>query len=136
MLSRAEPRLITMPWRTVPAGTNGGVTWVGTGASAAGGLVIGLTFWLLGALMRPSPRLIPDAPPQWPLILLGGFAGVLGSAIDSVLGATLQYSGWCDERKVVVEDSTHPTAKRICGLDILDNHQVHLLARHPRTAVD
>lgn len=31
--------------------------------------------------------------PQWPIIVLGGIGGLLGSIVDSILGATLQYSG-------------------------------------------
>jgi len=127
VLSTSEPRLLIKPWQVVPAGTNGGVTTMGTAASAAGGLVIGLTFWILGAVFRPPVKLVPDAPPQWPLIVLGAAAGVAGSLIDSLLGATLQYSGWCDEKKLVVERPT-ATSKRLSGLDILDNHQVNFLA--------
>lgn len=33
------------------------------------------------------------SPPQWPVILIGGAAGLIGSLIDSVLGAVCQYSG-------------------------------------------
>lgn len=33
------------------------------------------------------------SPSQWPIILTGGMAGLFGSIIDSLLGATLQYSG-------------------------------------------
>lgn len=31
--------------------------------------------------------------PQWPIILYGGVAGLLGSMLDSFLGAHMQYSG-------------------------------------------
>lgn len=55
-------------------GTNGGVTRLGLSASAAGGLLIGLTFWL-AALVSPTLRSQPAAQQaafqQWPLIALG-----------------------------------------------------------------
>lgn len=31
--------------------------------------------------------------PQWPIIVFGAAAGLLGSIVDSYLGATMQYSG-------------------------------------------
>ena len=131
VLSTVKPRLITAPWREVPTGTNGGVTVAGTAASAAGGLVIGLTVWLVGLVMRTSwflsPRLLTEAPPQWPVVFVGGAAGLLGSMIDSLLGATLQYSGWCSKKKLVVEEPSD-TSTRISGLDVLSNHQVNFFA--------
>lgn len=39
---------------------------------------------------------------QWPIILFGGVAGLIGSIIDSLIGATLQYSG--EWRKSVMEN--------------------------------
>lgn len=33
------------------------------------------------------------AAPQWPVIIVGGIGGFFGSVLDSILGATLQYSG-------------------------------------------
>ena len=127
VLSLSEPRLLTRPWKAVPPGTNGGITTAGTAASAAGGLLIGVTFWLLGMLMRPPEGNLPPAPPQWPIIVLGLLAGVLGSIIDSLLGATLQYSGWDDTKKKVVEVPDEGV-KHISGFDALSNHQVNFLA--------
>lgn len=43
--SSEEPRLITTG-RPVRKGTNGGVTLLGLGAALAGGLFMGVTFWL------------------------------------------------------------------------------------------
>lgn len=37
--------------------------------------------------------ILAQSPPQWPIIVTGAFAGLIGSVVDSVLGATMQYSG-------------------------------------------
>ncbi len=67
-LSPEEPRLITT-LRPVRKGTNGGVTLVGLGASVAGGLCMGLTFWLAGAVSPTGAG--RAALQQWRLIPLG-----------------------------------------------------------------
>ena len=124
VLSKAKPRLVTAPWRHVPPGTNGGVSALGNAASAAGGLLIGAVFWGLGAVLVDGEL---AAPAQWPLVVLGAAAGALGSLIDSLLGATLQYSGWCSKKQLVVNAPTD-TSTRICGHDVLTNSQVNFLA--------
>ena len=64
--SKQEPRLITQPWRHVPKGTNGGVSLVGLIASFAGGLVVGVAFYL-GIIMNVGF----NVPNQTNLILVG-----------------------------------------------------------------
>ena len=64
--SKQEPRLITHPWRHVPKGTNGGVSLVGLIASFAGGLVVGVAFYL-GIIMNVGF----DVPNQVNVILVG-----------------------------------------------------------------
>lgn len=66
-LSKEEPRLITS-MRPVRKGTNGGVTLLGLGASVAGGLFIGLTFYAAG-IVSPTGNYSAGVR-QWPLILL------------------------------------------------------------------
>ena len=126
VLSRHRPWLVTSG-ASVPPGTNGGVSVVGTGASVAGGLLIGLVFWVLGAALQPAAAAAAASPlpPQWPLVPLGAAAGFLGSMADSLLGATLQFSGW-SERKGVVVERPGEGVRHISGWDVLDNHQVNL----------
>lgn len=71
-------------------------------------------------------NILAASPPQWPLILFGGIAGLLGSIIDSLLGATLQYSGEDVEGRVV--ERPGPKVKHICGTRLLDNHSVNLIS--------
>lgn len=122
VLSRGKPRLVTT-WRSVPPGTNGGVSTMGTVASMVGGLLIGTVYWLLGMALNTDAA----TTPQWPLVLLGAAAGFVGSMVDSLLGATLQFSGW-SERKGLVVETPGEGVTRISGWDVLDNHQVNFLA--------
>jgi len=73
-------------------GTNGGVSWIGLLCSTIGGLVIGLLYYIV-ILNTVDTAVLQLAAPQWPIIVVAAFAGLFGSILDSVLGATLQYSG-------------------------------------------
>lgn len=73
-------------------GTNGGVTATGLVVSLLGGLAVGLANYAM-LIYVINADMLAQSPVQWPLIVAGGFAGLFGSIIDSVLGATLQYSG-------------------------------------------
>ncbi|XP_051544735.1 transmembrane protein 19 [Myxocyprinus asiaticus] len=123
VLSKSKPRLITT-WRDVPAGTNGGVTLVGLVASFLGGVSVGVAFFCTQLLMVKDLHL---AVPQWPIILYGALAGLLGSLLDSFLGATMQYSGYDEAIRKVVSYETQ-SVKRICGKLILDNNGVNLFS--------
>ena len=108
MLSQSAPILITS-CRTVPAGTNGGVSRLGLAAAAAGGTFIGVVHVVLGAILfAASPAahsrmsnssnyvvdyvivLVAEVVEHWGVIVLGGAIGLCGSLLDSILGATLQ----------------------------------------------
>ncbi|XP_071779543.1 transmembrane protein 19 [Centroberyx gerrardi] len=123
VLSKSQPRLITT-WKEVPAGTNGGVTSVGLVASFLGGLTVGVAYFVTQLLLVSDLHL---ADPQWPIIVYGGMAGLVGSLLDSFLGAHMQYSGFDSSiEKVVSYESA--TTQRICGKPILDNNAVNLFS--------
>lgn len=73
-------------------GTNGGVSWIGLICSIIGGLVIGL-FYYITVLNTVDTAVLQLAAPQWPIVVVAAFSGLFGSVLDSILGATLQYSG-------------------------------------------
>lgn len=124
ILSDAQPLLITT-LKPVRRGTNGGVTKAGLLAAAVAGSIIGLTFVLIGFF---TTRCAYDvALKQLLVIPISALAGLCGSVIDSLLGATLQFSGFCSVRNKVV-GKPGPTVKRISGLSILDNNGVNLVS--------
>jgi uncharacterized protein (TIGR00297 family) len=71
--SPTPPRLVTN-WTPVPAGTDGGMTVLGTLGGIAGAGFIAGTSYLLGNRWVPAVAL----------------AGALGMLLDSILGATVQ----------------------------------------------
>lgn len=91
-LSQRPPRLITNG-RLVPVGTSGAISAMGTAVSFVGGLFIGLAAALLSQ--------------QWPLLLIGGLAGLAGSLSDSFLGATVQQIFYCDQCQKETEKKSH-----------------------------
>ncbi|ONM29541.1 Protein PGR [Zea mays] len=131
ILSKAEPRIITT-FKRVRKGTNGGVTIDGLLAAAAAGFSIGLAFVLIGFF---TTQCAPDV--FWNQLLaipLATAAGLCGSLIDSFLGATVQYSGFCSVRKKVV-GVDGPTVTRISGMNILDNNGVNVVSVFLTTAL-
>lgn len=123
--SSGDPWLITS-FKRVPRGTNGGVSIPGLLASVLGGMAIGVAY-LLALLLACSPVDLAIAPPQWKIILVAGLGGLLGSLIDSLLGATLQFSGK-DARTGKIVEVRRDGVIPIAGKQILDNHSVNLIA--------
>ena len=126
IFSSGLPRLVTNPWRRVPRGTNGGISPLGLVVSLLGGALVGAAHYVGVALFSPSFSW-QQSPAQFlPLLGIGGAAGLLGSLIDSLLGATLQFSGQDKDGSIV--EFPGPDVKRISGMPILDNHGVNLLS--------
>ncbi|KAJ3356126.1 Transmembrane protein 19 [Allomyces javanicus] len=125
--SRA-PVLITT-WRRVPPGTNGGITPAGTAASFLGGAVVGATAAAV-AWFAPGTLWV-HAVPAWQLVAMGGAIGLLGSMVDSVLGATLQAT-WCDPDTKQIRKRGGNGAVRVAGpagrWAVLNNDAVNFVA--------
>lgn len=126
VLSPTLPRLVTHPWRTVPAGTNGGMSSYGTLASLAAGGFIGLGFSAMGVAAGCSW--------QGGLVWLGCVGGLGGSLLDSLMGAIFEATFYDPNRKKVVPHATDSTI-RICGWDFLTGEQVNALSVAATTAL-
>lgn len=143
IVNTVPPVLITQPWRTVPSGTNGGVTMAGFGWSALGGTLIGVSTVLLDALSgihnnnhpnddgeSPSAMSVTTQQ-QIPMILFATVCGLVGSILDSLLGATLQESYYdVDSRLSYQADDNHKpkSAKLVAGVNLLTNEQVNMIS--------
>jgi uncharacterized protein (TIGR00297 family) len=123
ILNKKPPVLLTQPWRTVPPGTNGGITWWGTGMSAVGGALMGLGM----AWMDWCSGIIPVQNDK--LLLMGTVCGLVGSFVDSLLGATLQATYQDPETRVIHHEAkAKANFKLISGANILTNVQVNLVS--------
>jgi uncharacterized protein (TIGR00297 family) len=114
--SRRAPHLFWSGQAVAP-GTNGGMTWLGSVAAAAGALTVAA----VGALGGRQPLLLPVAT-------LIGFAGML---VDSALGAGLQGRFHCPACDRPSEWRVHrcgATTVPQGGLPWLDNDLVNLAA--------
>jgi len=125
VIARGEPFLITTGQR-VPKGTNGAVTMVGLVCSLLGGMVIGFAYYV-GVLMSASSLDLDLAPNQLLLVLVGGMGGLLGSLLDSLIGASLQFSGKDVKTGKIVEVAREGVVP-IAGKMVLDNHSVNLVS--------
>lgn len=123
------PRLVTS-LKPVPRGTNGGVSLPGLAASALGGLLVGVVYYVTQFLLVDSSQYSFEArmSPQWVVIPLGTLGGLLGSLTDSLLGAMLQYSGVDENTRRITHKPSSKDVKHISGLDILSNNSVNLLS--------
>ncbi|XP_045167701.1 transmembrane protein 19-like [Mercenaria mercenaria] len=126
VVGRSREAILITNFNYVPKGTNGAISMVGVAVSFVGGALVGLSYYLTLLLVVNEDYLL-ESPAQWPLIPICGLLGFLGSTVDSVLGATLQYSGYDRKKQCVVH---HPGSgvDDISGTDFLDNHSVNLLA--------
>ena len=110
------PRL---PWsgRSVPAGSNGGMTLLGTAGGAAGALLVAGT----GAIAAEMPVLLP----------VGTLIGFFGMVADSMLGALFQGRFHCPACDAASEWRVHrcgAATTREGGMAWLNNDGVNFIA--------
>ncbi len=126
VLTRQTPHSI-LTGRAVERGTSGGITLWGTLAGAVGALLIALLAVFTWPASIPNPM---QAAPWLPLTAIT-LAGVFGSLVDSLLGATLQSIYYCPSCKKETErfpqHSCGTQTQRVRGLRWMDNDWVNLL---------
>jgi uncharacterized protein (TIGR00297 family) len=113
VLSKRRPRLLTT-WEVVPPGTSGGISALGTLATLGGALAIGLAVVVLLAidsLLGGSAYVLVGSDG-----VLGGVTlvpsavagGLVGSFLDSMLGATVQAMYYAPARAKETEKRVDP----------------------------
>ncbi|HNW15007.1 MAG TPA: DUF92 domain-containing protein [Anaerolineaceae bacterium] len=123
VLNRSWPRRLT-DWKRVPPGTSGAVSLAGTLAATGGALLVALMAAACWPVVNTSFR----EKLVWGLVIL--LAGVFGSLVDSLLGATLQVIYWCpacekETEKHPLHSCGKPT-RRVRGWGWLNNDVVNL----------
>ncbi|KAH8987186.1 integral membrane protein DUF92-domain-containing protein [Lactarius akahatsu] len=131
ILSSTPPILLTT-LKTVPPGTNGALSLLGTGASIGGGMAMG---WMMWAALSVENAACRDQTGDLFLLLLGwgAVAGGLGSLLDSLLGATLQRTQYSITSKRILTDASiapedGSEVKDVSGVDVLSNNNVNLIS--------
>lgn len=125
VVGSSDPWLL-LTFRRVPKGTNGAVSVAGTVASVFGGFLVGLAYFVVLCLCADE-NVMMNSVSQWPIVVLGGLCGLVGSLVDSFLGATLQFSG-LDKKTGFIVQLPGDNVVHISGIPVLDNHGVNLLS--------
>ena len=131
ILAKSKPRLITKPWKKVPSGTNGGVTLNGFFWSAMGGAIIGISTVGLDVLSGIETNAVS-------MVLFSLTCGLVGSILDSILGATVQQSYFDPDTKLVYqEEDKRPKSAALVvnSMNLLTNELVNLVSVVATTAL-
>ncbi|MEM0117857.1 MAG: DUF92 domain-containing protein [Conexivisphaerales archaeon] len=117
LLSKNKPHYIANPFLEVEPGRSGGITLLGLFAELIGSVVFGILAYLMGII-------------EFRYVIVTVIAGMLGSNIDSLLGATLQGYYICQVCGQKTEKSVHCSekARRVKGLSWIGNNAVNILS--------
>lgn len=105
--------------RKVEPGTSGGITVLGIVASIGGGFVIGAVGYM-----------VYSQTDNLNMLWIGALAGLIGSLVDSFIGAKWQAMYRCQKCNSQTEREKHcgQTTKAIYGLSWLTNDRVNLIS--------
>jgi len=92
-LSRKKPILINN-FKEVEKGIDGAITFLGTAAAALGALITAMFFWFISTSLKTGFSYTTK------IIIIVAVCGILGSLIDSYLGATFQMKGYLSNNQV------------------------------------
>ena len=125
ILSKSKPLLI-ITFKPVPPGTNGAISLIGTIASVAGGALVGLLTGITLILENAQCRREAAGYLLFETVAWGMFAGLFGSLVDSLLGATVQQTRYSKTKKLVLQDDSKDVdaVNVISGRNLLTNNQV------------
>ncbi|KAI5479512.1 hypothetical protein MNV49_003454 [Pseudohyphozyma bogoriensis] len=133
ILAKSSPILITT-FKVVPPGTNGGVSAWGTLMSLTGGLLIGVSAAICLWIENPEcggVKVGKSGLPWWiTVVAVGAASGLIGSLLDSYLGATLQESLYSNTSKKIVHvaDPDDDDVKVVAGKPVLTNNGVNFIS--------
>ncbi len=118
----ATPPVSIITLKPVPPGMSGGVTWVGSISSITGAIFIGSSWYNAYASNGLVIHFI--------LAMIISISGVVGSFVDSYLGATIQGHYWDPENNLITErNSRDGLSFELCrGIRWIDNDVVNLIS--------
>ncbi len=121
ILSRKPPVSIRTG-KPVPPGMSGGVSFLGTVSSMVGSLMIALAWYGAFAVYHDAAWVF--------LASIIALAGIVGSLVDSLLGATVQGHYWDSQKKQITEHEMRDGKKlELCrGIRWIDNDVVNVLS--------
>lgn len=124
ILSSEEPFHV-LTFKRVPHGTNGGISKIGTIASVVAGLIYGIIIYSYILIQKFFYNFSLEN--QYKIIFFTIFSSTFGSIIDSILGSIFEYSGYCNEKKMIVKVKS-PTTIHISGMNLLDGNGVNFVS--------